>query len=148
MSRVTPKIQELAQRIVTYETKASKSPQAKATAVFQLFDELRPHLTPLMGSAGYAALLARALAITKAESITLSEVQVKADGTLDGFDKLHVQIGPEEILNNMTLMLAHLLSLLVTFIGEDLTLRLLSEGWPKLSLMNLVGEGGKNEKQK
>jgi hypothetical protein len=40
-----------------------------------------------------------------------------------------------------------LLGLLVAFIGEDLTLRLVREVWPKLSLNNLdFGKGYKNEK--
>jgi len=42
-----------------------------------------------------------------------------------------------------------LLGLLVTFVGEELTLRLVREVWPKLPLSNLdFGKGDKNEKPK
>ena len=44
---------------------------------------------------------------------------------------------------------AQLLGLLVTFIGEELTLRLVREVWPKLSPNNLdFGKGDNNEKPK
>jgi predicted transglutaminase-like cysteine proteinase len=49
-------------------------------------------------------------------------------------------------LLSRALLLAQLLGLLVAFIGEDLTLRLVREVWPKLSLNDLdLGTGDKNE---
>ena len=46
-------------------------------------------------------------------------------------------------------LVAQLLGLLVAFIGETLTLRLVREVWPKLPLNDLdFGRGDKNEKAK
>ena len=39
---------------------------------------------------------------------------------------------PKDLTNGRVVLLAHLLGLLVAFIGEDLTQRLLREAWPKL----------------
>jgi hypothetical protein len=55
----------------------------------------------------------------------------------------------DDIFEGRVVLLAQLLGLLVAFIGEDLTLRLVREVWPKLSLNNLdFGKGYKNEKAK
>jgi hypothetical protein len=45
-------------------------------------------------------------------------------------------------------LLAQFLDLLVVLIGENLTLRLVGEIWPKLSLVDLgFGKGNKKEKR-
>jgi hypothetical protein len=62
-------------------------------------------------------------------------------------DKL--ELDPQEIFEGCVVLLAQLLGLLVAFIGEHLTLRLVREVWSKLSLNNLdFSEGDKNEKTK
>ena len=102
-----------------------------------------------MGNAGFRALLSRALALANAEVPWLRAVQVKADGSLEGLEELHAQLDPDEIFEGRVVLLAQLLGLLVAFIGENLTLRLVREVWPKLSLNDLdFGKGGKNEKTK
>jgi hypothetical protein len=102
-----------------------------------------------MGKVGFRELLSRALALANAEVPWLRAVHVKADGSFEGLDELGAQVDPDEIFEGRVVLLAQLLGLLVTFIGEDLTLRLVREVWPKLSLNNLdFGKGDKNEKPK
>ena len=64
-------------------------------------------------------------------------MHVKADGSLEGLDELGAQVDPDEIFEGCVVLLAQLLGLLVAFIGENLTLRLVREVWPKLSLNDL-----------
>jgi len=71
---------------------------------------------------------------------------VKADGSLEGLEELHVQLDLDEFFEGRIVLLTQLLGLLVAFIGENLTLRLVREVWPNVPLDNLdFGNGGTNE---
>jgi hypothetical protein len=134
MSRATPKTRDLAERLVACETKANKSSETRTLAAFLIGEKLRPNLATLVGNAGFRALLSRALALANAEVPWLRALHVKADGSFEGLDELEAQVDPDEIFEGGIVLLAQLLGLLVAFIGEDLTLRLVREVWPKLSL--------------
>jgi hypothetical protein len=127
-------MRDLAERLVAYETKANKSSRTKTLAAFLVGEKLRPDLAALMGSVGFRALLSRALALANAEVPWLRAVHVKADGSLEGLEELEAQVDPDEIFEGGIVLLAQLLGLLVAFIGEDLTLRLVREVWSKLPL--------------
>ena len=149
MSRATPKMRDFAERLIGHETRKNKSSETKTPAACRVAEKLRPHLATLMGNVGFRALLSRALALANAEVPWLRAVHVRADGSLEGLDELGAQVDPDEIFEGCVALLAQLLGLLVAFIGEDLTLRLVREVWPKLSLNNLdAGKGDKNEKSK
>jgi hypothetical protein len=142
-------MRDFAERLIAHETRENKSSETKTSGPFLVGENLRPHLAPLMGKAGFRALLSRALALANAEVPWLRAVHIKADGSFDGLDELGAQVDPDEIFKGRVVLLAQLLGLLVAFIGEDLTLRLVREVWPKLSLNNLdFGKGYKNEKTK
>ena len=127
-------MRDVAQRLIAYEAKGKTSPKAKNQLAVLVNERLRPHLAALMGSVGFRALLSRALALAYAELPWLHAVHVKADGSLEGLDELKAHVGSDEILEGCVVLLAQFLGLLVTFIGEDLTLRLVRESWPKLPL--------------
>ena len=138
MRRATPKMRNFAKRLIAYETRGNRSFETKKTpAAFHVCDKLRAHLSTFLGNAGFRALLARALALAVAEVAWLRAMHVKADGSLEGLDELEAQVDPNEIFEGCVVLLAQLLGLLVAFIGEDLTLRLVREVWPQLSLNNL-----------
>ena len=142
-------MREFAERLIAYETRGNKSSETKAPAVFLVSEKLRPHLASLMGKVGFRELLSRALALANAEVPWLRAVHVKADGSFEGLDEFAAQVDPDEISEGRVVLLAQLLGLLVTSIGEDLTLRLVREVWPKLSPNNLhFGKGDNNEKPK
>jgi hypothetical protein len=143
MNRATPKMRNLAKRLIACETKGNKSSRATPAATFLVIEKLRPHFTMLMGNAGFHALLSRALALARAEVSRMRAVNVKADGSLDGLDEL-AQVDPEEIAEGGVVLIAQLLGLLVAFIGEKLTLQMMREVWPKLSTNDLnFDEGAK-----
>ena len=146
MSRATPKMRDYAERLIAYETRGNKSSETKPPAVFLVGEKLRPQLATLMGNVGFRALLSRALALANAEVPWLHVVHVKADGSFEGLDKLDAQVDPEEIAKGRVVLLAQLLGLLVALIGEILTLQLVCDVWPKLSLSDLdLGTGDKSE---
>jgi hypothetical protein len=55
MSRATPKMRDLARRLIVHETKGNKS--SKIPLAFLVDERLRPHLAALMGMVGFRALL-------------------------------------------------------------------------------------------
>lgn len=143
MNRATPMMRSFAKRLIAFETKGNGSSRTTSSATFLVIEKLRPHFTTLMGNAGFRALLSRALALAGAEVRWLNAVHVHVDGSLAGLDEL-AQIDPEKIAEGGVVLIAQLLGLLVAFIGEKLTLQIMRDVWPKLSLDDLnFDEGNK-----
>jgi len=90
-------------------------------AVGRVCDKLRHPLTTLAGAAGFHSLLTRALTLAKKESPVLGAWEVKLDGSLQGLNG--------EAAQSDTVLIAHLIGLMITFIGESLTLRLVHDVW-------------------
>ncbi len=90
-------------------------------------EKLRGALAKQVGVAGYRSLIMRAMALAKADAPALETVQVGSDGALEGLDGL----GERQDAEVGVVVVVHLLSLLVTFIGERLTLGLVREAWPE-----------------
>jgi hypothetical protein len=141
-------MRSFAKHLIDYETLRNKSSQAKLSPTFPVTEKLRPLLATLMGNGGFRALLSRALALAGAEVFWLHALHVNADGILEGVEASHARVDPAEFLEGKVVLLAQLLELLVAFIGMSLTLRLLSEVWPQLSLNDMdFSNGGDNEKK-
>ena len=119
-----PTTRELAQRLLAYEAVEAGNANADTQAVCRVCDKLRHSLTTLAGAAGFRSLLARALTLAKQESPVLGAWEVKSDGSLQGLSGEAAQSG--------AVLIAHLVGLMITFIGESLTLRLLHDVWVDL----------------
>ena len=142
-------MRDFAERLIAYETRGNKSSETKTSAAFLVCEKLRPQLANLMGNTGFHALVSRALALATTEAPWLRAMHVKIDGSLEMLDKHEAQVDPERIAEGGVVLTAHLLGLLATFIGEDLTLQLVREVGPKLSLSDLdFSKRNKNEKEK
>lgn len=137
MSRATPKMRELSQRLVAEEMKGEKSVVDEAVAPFFIYEKLRPHLSILMGKMGTRALFSRSLSLSRLELPYLLSVTVSDEGLLAGFDTAEASLSFQEIFEYRIVLVAHLIGLLVAFIGSNLTLRLLRERWPELTFKDL-----------
>jgi len=126
----TPRLKVFARRLVVHETAATKSAGAQKSAAFRVCEKLRQPLSRLSGVAGFRSLLSRALALTNDEARWMKAIQVKADGSLEGLEEAQAQLSETEIAEGEVVLIAQLIGLLVTFIGEELTLRLVQESWP------------------
>ena len=114
---------------------ASADASAGVDVATQVVDELRLRLIKLAGIDGFRSLLARALVMARKEAPSLCDVQVRDDGTLQGFDVEHLhQANAETSAEAGAILVAHLLDLLITFIGESLTLQLVRDAWIDASL--------------
>ena len=95
-------------------------------------EKLRLPLARLAGTEGFRSLMSRAVAVAKSEVPSLDAVVVRADGSLEGLDGAghgrDTGAGGEGGIE----VVAHLLRLLVAFIGEPLTLRLVRNAWPEV----------------
>ncbi len=133
MITASPKVQDLARRLLAAEAAQENSSDARLDVTNQVIEELRTHLITLAGVVGFRSLLSRALTLAKAEAPSLNMVQVRADGSLEGFDGIEHSQESGKAAHGGMVLLAHLLELLVTFIGEPLTLRLIGDKWPDAS---------------
>jgi hypothetical protein len=135
MDTPSPSTSDLARRLLAASQTAS---DAHVPEPMRVVETLRISLTKFAGADGFASLLRRALVLASADVHSLQSVKVGADGRLEGFEKLAADpatggggaVGGEAAVA----ITAHLLGLLVTFIGESLTLRLLREAWADASL--------------
>ena len=147
--RAAPPMRNFARRLMAYDRLENQSSGAETPAGFPVCEKLRLHLATFMGKTGFHTLLSRSLALSIAEVPWLRAVRARADDSLAGLAELHAQLGPEEFFEGEVVLLSRLLGLLVAFIGEKLTLRLVSEVWPEFSLNDLdLKNRDQNEKAK
>jgi hypothetical protein len=135
MSRngINPKIRDLVQRLLSFESTGENRSGKNPSAVFIISEKLRRPLITLIGTTGFRSLLMRALTLAKREAKALDGVRVKEDGSFEDLDGEETEAG--------AVLIAHLIGLLETFIGEPLTLRLLNDIWPDLSAVDMDTEG-------
>jgi hypothetical protein len=126
MDTPSPAMRDLARRLLAQGQSASGPHVPEAALVHE---KLRISLTRFCGADGFASLLRRALVLASAEAPALRSAQVSADGRLEGLEQLASHEGSVSRAAAVAIT-AHLLGLLVTFIGEPLTLRLVREAWP------------------
>jgi hypothetical protein len=122
---------DLAQRLLAYENAEGKTSERKEFAAVRVCERLRQPLIKLAGVAGFRSLLSRALTLARAEAPSLSAVQVATDGSLNGLDELAPQTNKGQARDGGAVLIAQLLGLLLTLIGEGSTLRLVQDVWPE-----------------
>jgi len=140
MNPASPKLRKFARRVLALEAAAGIPTDAESPAMFRVCEKLRQPLSRLAGVAGFRSLLSRALALADDEVHWLKAVQVKMDGSLEGLNEIEAQLSQREISQGEILLIAQLIGLLVIFIGEPLTLRLVQETWPEVSWSDLNSE--------
>ncbi len=138
MSPPPPPALELAGRLIALEASRAGTGVAGGIApAVRVCEGLARPLARLAGPAGFAALASRALALAKAEVPALAPAKVGSDGALADFGGL----GPAEGAEAGAALVAHLLGLLIIFIGEPLTLGLVRDAWP-VGGFGSTGESG------
>lgn len=149
MNRASPQMRDLAKRLIAHDARENKSHGITAQASFPVSQKLRAPLAALVGGTGFNALQSRALDLASAEVPWLRAVHVNGDGTLEGLAGLDAQVDPGKIIEGRVALLAQLLELLKAFIGENMTMQLMGEVWPKLELnKSQSGIGVEYEREK
>jgi hypothetical protein len=128
---------ELARWLLAKETIGESDASGLSDAVEQVCQKLSDRLSRLVSAAGSQALVSRALHLARAEFPVLDGVRARAApvGCFEGLSESVRDVGAAEAGKGLLAVLGTLLDLLVGFIGEDLTLRLVREVWPGLPLL-------------
>ena len=134
MNTNTPAIQGLARRLIALESDREPS-AAPIVAAVRTCDRLRATLARLVGIAGFCSLMSRALALA-GRSPLLDAARVLPDGSLGGLD------GVGQDSDAGLIVVSQLLGLLLTFIGEPLTPRLVNDAWPDAPVAGIDAGSG------
>jgi hypothetical protein len=126
-------MRDLARRLLAVEAARQSAADPPGQDAARVFWRLRVSLVRFAGADGFASLLRRAVALARAEFPALRVVKTNVDGSLEGIEQL-VANADSSAGEAAVAVTAHLLGLLVTFIGEPLTVRLVREAWPDASL--------------
>jgi hypothetical protein len=134
MRQATPQLRDLAGRAFAREAKQSRSPAALAGVMEASCRRLHARLDPLIGAGGFRALLARALHLAAKEFPFLDAVRVEEHPAcgLKGLREAVKGLDAQSVGDAFALVLANIIWLLVTFIGEDIALGLVREVWPEI----------------
>jgi hypothetical protein len=121
------KTRDLARCLVADEADASAASLQTEPATVRVYERLRRQLGAPVGVDGFQALASRALALAKSESPRLSAVQVTANGGLRGLGEVESQTDADEDGEAGIILIAQLLGLFLTFLGEATTLHLIED---------------------
>ena len=119
------KTRDLARSLVASVTDAGTNSLQSGPATVRVYERLRQQLGASVGVDGFRALASRALALAKSEAPWLGAVQITANGDLRGLGEVVAQA--EENGEAGILLIAQLLGLFLTFLGEATTLRLIED---------------------
>ena len=126
-------MRNFAHRVISAEHRPDDSADTEARAALRVCEKMRESLSALVGSHGFRALLTRALSLAKAEAAWLGKLEVSADGALVFPAEIENERGATEMTEGGIALVAQMLELLVTFIGEALTRRLVQQIWPEVA---------------
>jgi hypothetical protein len=129
-------MQNIAKRLIAEEQRAGNNAEQDSRAAFSVCEKLRPPLCTFTGVAGYRSLLSRALALAKVQAPLLKGVRIKSDGSFEYTLEMETQLITDEAAMAGRALADQLIGLLVVFIGEALTLRLVHDVWPMAALQD------------
>lgn len=109
----------MAERLLAAKRAGINPPVHDAVLVYEM---LRGPLTRFAGADGFAALWRRSLALAGADFPSLRSVKVGGDGQLEGLDAVDREA--------TVALAAQMFDLLIVFIGEPFTLKIVHEAWP------------------
>jgi hypothetical protein len=129
----------LARSLLAYETAAGKSSEPTEPPAVRVCEKLRGPLRALAGVAGYRSILTRALTLARVEAPSLGALQVTADGSLQGLGELASQIDRDQASEGDVLLTAQLLGLFLSLLGAAVTLQLVQDVFPSLTVTTESG---------
>lgn len=138
VQRSTP-VDDLIRRLLEHEAGGARDAASLAAAVEGACRKLSGELETLVGRGGVAALLGRAVSLTKREFRFLDGVRLRTDAasSLEGLHESLRGRSPAEAEAASVALLANLVGLLVELMGEDLGMRPVVNVWPNV----LAGAG-------
>jgi hypothetical protein len=121
------KTRDLARSLIACEADETTAALHTEPATVRVYERLRRQLGASVGVDGFQALACRALALAKSESPQLSAVQVTANGGLRGLGEADSRMDADGEGESGIILIAQLLGMFLTFLGEATTLRLIED---------------------
>ena len=121
------KTRDLARSLVASEALANSASLHSEPVTVRVYERLRRQLGAPVGADGFQSIATRALALARSESPQLRAVQVMANGTLRGLSEVESQTNPDENGEAGIILIAQLLGLFLTLLGEATTLHLIED---------------------
>ncbi len=126
---MNPNLDKLARAIVTQEKEAHAEAWLAVEAALR---KLHDAMVSLVGAAGFAALLRRAIHLAKREHDWLGNLVIASPFSVEQLHEQAAIVGEGRTLDGGAALIATLLGLLCTFIGEPLTLRQVNQVWTNI----------------
>jgi hypothetical protein len=142
MRPATPTARKYAQSLIALEGEVNKSAGQERPLGLDVCERLRTHLAMLLGTYGYQAIVARALRLASVEVKWLITLRILPTGAWEVPEQLDTRITADQLAEGNLLLVAHLLGLLITLMGEDVTLRQIQGIWPNQRLDDGAGDNG------
>jgi hypothetical protein len=121
------KTRDLARSLIVSEATGNLASWYSEPVTVRVYERLRRQLGAPVGADGFQSIATRALALARSESPRLKAVQVMANGTLRGLGEVESQTNPDEDGEAGIILIAQLLGLFLTLLGEATTLHLLED---------------------
>lgn len=142
-----PIITACVQHLMDHAAGEDVTARKRELSTFPVIEQLRPLMVTLMGSGGFAALLSRAQVLATPEVPWLHAAQVAENGTLTLPTDRPERLDLDAMLKGEAAVLVQLLGLMVAFIGEALTVRVVADAWPDAQVDEwMFRKGGQRDK--
>lgn len=135
-------VRELSRQLLAMEAADDNAGKPRAHEGVRVCEKLRIAVTRFAGAEAFASLMRRALALARTDAPSVQGMTVNADGSVDGLEALAAarsRAGAAEdcgalVADSASAIVTHLLWLLITFVGEPVTIKLVQHGWPASSM--------------
>lgn len=131
----------LARRLINEESRSGEAENSGGRPAFRVCEKLRRPLSTLAGAAGFRSLVARALTLAKLDAYWVEGIKVNPDGSFHYTAEIVAKLETSQAADAGSAVVTQLLGLLITLIGEALTLRLVYDVWPAAAQKNLKSGG-------
>lgn len=128
------KTRDWARSLIASEVEADPPGAPTKLATLRVYEKLRRELCAPIGVDSFQALASRALSLAKSHSPGLSAVQITAYGALHGLGDVPFNVDTESDGEVGVLLIAQLLALFLTLLGEAATVRLIQHVPPPIEI--------------
>jgi hypothetical protein len=137
MTRPSAAQLERAKLLLAAEGDSGAGAAACAAAAGRVYDKLAAQLAPLLGLAGVEALFVRSSKLARAELAVLADLVPAIEGSTERAAGLRAHLRglePSAAGEAAVVLFGSFLDLVITFIGDRLTIQILRGAWPAIDL--------------
>jgi hypothetical protein len=127
MNKYPSRIQYIVENFLLLESRELNQAIESILVAMQVFEKLKKPLTLLSGDAGFQSLLSRSLSLAQEDEPRLQQIKTNKAGSIERRDTTSAI---EEFDGCGKTLIVHFLGLLITFVGEDITMQILEDIWP------------------